>query len=1741
MSGRTSIESIGSISSLMNSLEEENQENKKVGTNKTKKLAQLDHDDATISSLPSFHSLDISAYGGSSRRSSSIDRRRQTADLLTLEELLGDIDALNGENEESRRVSKLSTGSIMSVEGERKGGPENVSNNLRRSSRRKSSVNSSASNEKRKDNFSQEQTGYSEVNDENNLNAFNSSFSVNSNKLKSKVSYSLGSVEKKKPMQAAETTFGEILSVLQSPKYKGTPEGNRIANVLIDNRESLMLKSPASESRRSSSSPENASSTKIQMTSELDRRESRRETADPSLLDGLLLTAFTEEDTDQNDKGVQSLNDEQNKRSYDQMDLNSLGSAESSRRSSLSQLEELENNDIQNNNYQNGAHSGTSQKNLKVDDYRNCTVDVEQLKALVAAEGGQHNTGSTIVNENGHAMSKSKQQGRSVCFAPEGSLTEEHPPLDDEESTITSSPGVESIMELEEAVNPNIPRRPKSGTPAKLSKLSNFDIPSDSLSMLPQSEDVELPEKVDDDSEVDENTYGMDEVTLRNTEKNKRSSYSALKRAAKLKERRAGRQNSPHLSELVPSQKEVNNMSPPLPLSSTGKTLRGILSCKKEKRNTTQTPKQVVFGSPDAALFYKHQPSRSITPMTKQDIETWFPNVLNESKLGKQDEDEEEDEVTKGNSDMLAQWDDNENDNDQYLSEKSIPTSRERSNRRKSFGSGGSTGRKRRQSLLISEEGTMTYKEDDEEDENVDLGYGSNLGRGKSRSVRDMINQADKKKSEVTGLDEEIKDIGGIEDEPTDFLKSHRKKRDSLDDNMRRRGNSSQDSFLSISSSVNDNDDIRERDPVRAVDEDRTIELEDNLGTLLDKIPQTSSMNTRAEDGVVSNQNEEEAEKDDDSITLCTNGDEDKTVELEPHLADLMQNISDSQQVNDIDSNRQEAEKSNEALIDRDGIHEESKERSSFPALNAEALDHTVALETDIKSLIRNTEKNVNSLVSSSSSKSQNQNLLNSENAEIERDMPLTYSLPGDSDIEDDFETYSKNASVNIKLSNVTDSKAESNTASSILDIDTDDKSIHEGRSSLNSVLNVRGRTRRGTLSNVSFVDDQIASPGDSITSHRLSKLPSSRRSIGRSNNEAVLTTEISFIDPSEGRPSDHSEIINDLTASKSPLKDPTEDSTETLNVELPDEQNKKRNYSLDSNPEAILNTLHEEGQNKEKTVDENQERNTSIYGDVDLDNQNESFVGIKRRRARMSMDERKASLEMGHSKLAAKIKGLHRKYHEEQEVIPEEDEQVELKESVEQHEMNYDNRQNIHDVIVEATSTNQENLASLRPATDDCSPGDETTTESVKRTPIGYTEDRTKGNIQGADTPVSKRRKLDKDVGLPSVENGNVSRSPEEMEIERAENEVEDEERKMQIEQSRLEAKERCLVVMREEKQYNKKIVRCQEKIKLLRSLFTTQPRCLMQEQTSFLWRHRECQRETEITFLLNGPNVKKLLISHRRMKVANQEVLPVDKFCSDSSQTLSSKVLLLLLQYPPTASIDVDSFENIGGHSMVAGSCSWIWATKENAQNDKKNSNNLSTLLAFFDYYISRVNYLVDAIRVLENDEAYRNKMELNLDVDKILNTENKNYLWVQDIMTDKGGFFQVGQNTRRAQSAHCTELLIDGQTNKNSSGKNLPPAHVVGLLTVPILSRKGLYEKPVNISFLLTLSYPFRLPIRIYDESSMISMDTHEWRESLNSVICFEKRKDFPHNKFSSSLLKEACNTTKYLLAEKLSILE
>jgi len=344
----------------------------------------------------------------------------------------------------------------------------------------------------------------------------------------------------------------------------------------------------------------------------------------------------------------------------------------------------------------------------------------------------------------------------------------------------------------------------------------------------------------------------------------------------------------------------------------------------------------------------------------------------------------------------------------------------------------------------------------------------------------------------------------------------------------------------------------------------------------------------------------------------------------------------------------------------------------------------------------------------------------------------------------------------------------------------------------------------------------------------------------------------------------------------------------------------------------------------------------------------------------------------------------------------------------------------------------------------------------------------------------------------------------------------------------------------MREEKQYNKKILSCQEKIKLLRSLFTAQPRCLMQEQTSFLWKHRESQRETEITFLLNGADVKKLLISHRRVKTVNQES-NLDNLCTNSFPMLSSKILISLLQAPPISAIDIDSFENIGGHSTVADSCSWIWATKEKQQMENKNSNKLSTLLAAFDYYISRVNCLIDAIRVLENEETYRKSLHIETAIDKILDTEDKNYSWVQNIMTKRGGFFQVGRNAGRKKNSDCTELLIDGQSDKNLSGNTSPPAHVVGLLTLPILSRKGVQEKSVNISFLLTLSYPFRLPIRIYDESSMISMDAGDWKESLESILCSEKCKDNYPNKFSSSLLKEVCNRTKYLLAEKLSILE
>lgn len=168
------------------------------------------------------------------------------------------------------------------------------------------------------------------------------------------------------------------------------------------------------------------------------------------------------------------------------------------------------------------------------------------------------------------------------------------------------------------------------------------------------------------------------------------------------------------------------SMSPPRPApASARRPLRSCLSSKRKTRpdpsspSASATKKSVVFGSPDAALFFKNSPSNSLTPMTKRDVKRHFPSLLgveeDEQMLGEQQQHEEPEEgVTAQNSAILAAWDADDASDDEAEEE---PRSSTSSSKRKRTSR--SPRPKRRQSLLIQSGSSKGYgiRDDDDEEE----------------------------------------------------------------------------------------------------------------------------------------------------------------------------------------------------------------------------------------------------------------------------------------------------------------------------------------------------------------------------------------------------------------------------------------------------------------------------------------------------------------------------------------------------------------------------------------------------------------------------------------------------------------------------------------------------------------------------------------------------------------------------------------------------------------------------------------------------------------------------------------------------------------------------------------------------------------------------------------------------------------------------------------------------------------
>jgi hypothetical protein len=165
------------------------------------------------------------------------------------------------------------------------------------------------------------------------------------------------------------------------------------------------------------------------------------------------------------------------------------------------------------------------------------------------------------------------------------------------------------------------------------------------------------------------------------------------------------------------------SMSPPRAPPSARRPLRSCLSSKRKTRPEPSSPvpasatKKVVFGSPQGASFFKNSPSNSLTPMTKRDVQHYFPDKHGLALPGQQTIDEEVEEVEEGvtaqNSAILAAFEGNDGSDDESIGTCGSTSSSKRKRVSRS------PRPKRRQSLLMSAGSSGFYgiRDDDEEGE----------------------------------------------------------------------------------------------------------------------------------------------------------------------------------------------------------------------------------------------------------------------------------------------------------------------------------------------------------------------------------------------------------------------------------------------------------------------------------------------------------------------------------------------------------------------------------------------------------------------------------------------------------------------------------------------------------------------------------------------------------------------------------------------------------------------------------------------------------------------------------------------------------------------------------------------------------------------------------------------------------------------------------------------------------------
>jgi len=187
----------------------------------------------------------------------------------------------------------------------------------------------------------------------------------------------------------------------------------------------------------------------------------------------------------------------------------------------------------------------------------------------------------------------------------------------------------------------------------------------------------------------------------------------------------------------VAAQDLISLMSP-APTSSLRKPLRSCLSSRKNPnpaKGAMSPPgsiakKTVVFGSPDAALFYKNSPTTSFTPMARQDIQRLFPSahkaVGGGVTEGGAEEEQPETGVTAENSAILAAWE--EGDGNGSGDEGGVGSGRRSTSSTKRRRSVSRSPRpKRRQSLLLTRSPSggvygITAEEEDEDEGIGDAG-----------------------------------------------------------------------------------------------------------------------------------------------------------------------------------------------------------------------------------------------------------------------------------------------------------------------------------------------------------------------------------------------------------------------------------------------------------------------------------------------------------------------------------------------------------------------------------------------------------------------------------------------------------------------------------------------------------------------------------------------------------------------------------------------------------------------------------------------------------------------------------------------------------------------------------------------------------------------------------------------------------------------------------------------------------